>query len=152
MRCGHLKTIVGLMLLLVIGTVLAAPPVSINQTVGVFKDSRGLAVAFPDVCKTPTPGGPVPIPYPNIAMSSDYSRGAKQTKTGETILIKPTSVRTAQGDEVGAYEVSVLGRDGRPIPLSRSRLFQMRDGSYCAVCMQGGRITRVLRLRPAATR
>ena len=23
---------------------------------------------FPDVCKTPTPGGPVPIPYPNIAM------------------------------------------------------------------------------------
>jgi hypothetical protein len=29
---------------------------------------RGSAVlAFPDVCKTPTPGGPVPIPYPNIA-------------------------------------------------------------------------------------
>jgi hypothetical protein len=24
-------------------------------------------MAFPDVCKTPIPGGPVPIPYPNIA-------------------------------------------------------------------------------------
>jgi len=23
--------------------------------------------AFPDVCKTPSPGGPVPIPYPNLA-------------------------------------------------------------------------------------
>lgn len=25
---------------------------------------------FPDVCKTPTPAGPVPIPYPNIALTS----------------------------------------------------------------------------------
>lgn len=28
----------------------------------------GQDFAFPDVCLTPTPGGPVPIPYPNIAM------------------------------------------------------------------------------------
>jgi hypothetical protein len=28
----------------------------------------GMDTAFPDVCKTPTPAGPVPIPYPNIAM------------------------------------------------------------------------------------
>ena len=27
----------------------------------------GIHIAFPDVCKTPTPAGPVPIPYPNIA-------------------------------------------------------------------------------------
>ena len=26
----------------------------------------GVDMAFPDVCLTPTPGGPVPIPYPNI--------------------------------------------------------------------------------------
>lgn len=25
-------------------------------------------LAFPDVCQTPTPAGPVPVPYPNIAM------------------------------------------------------------------------------------
>jgi hypothetical protein len=25
----------------------------------------------PDVCKTPSPGGPVPIPYPNVAMGGD---------------------------------------------------------------------------------
>jgi len=30
----------------------------------------GMDTAFPDVCKTPTPAGPVPIPYPNIAMSA----------------------------------------------------------------------------------
>ena len=28
----------------------------------------GMDVGFPDVCNTPTPAGPVPIPYPNIAM------------------------------------------------------------------------------------
>ena len=28
----------------------------------------GQDLAFPDVCLTPTPAGPVPIPYPNIAM------------------------------------------------------------------------------------
>ena len=28
----------------------------------------GLAFAFPDVCLTPTPVGPVPIPYPNMSM------------------------------------------------------------------------------------
>jgi hypothetical protein len=28
----------------------------------------GMDMGFPDVCLTPTPVGPVPIPYPNIAM------------------------------------------------------------------------------------
>lgn len=27
----------------------------------------GIDTAFPDVCLTPSPAGPVPIPYPNIA-------------------------------------------------------------------------------------
>ncbi len=28
----------------------------------------GTDTGFPDVCLTPTPAGPVPVPYPNIAM------------------------------------------------------------------------------------
>ncbi|CAN1523190.1 Domain of unknown function DUF4150 [Rhabdaerophilaceae bacterium] len=28
----------------------------------------GLAFAFPDVCLTPTPVGPIPLPYPNMSM------------------------------------------------------------------------------------
>ena len=27
----------------------------------------GMDMGFPDVCLTPTPAGPIPIPYPNIA-------------------------------------------------------------------------------------
>lgn len=30
----------------------------------------GMSFAFPDVCLTPSPVGPVPIPYPNIATTS----------------------------------------------------------------------------------
>lgn len=33
----------------------------------------GMDMCFPDVCLTPTPAGPVPIPYPNTAMSSSSS-------------------------------------------------------------------------------
>ncbi|TET87757.1 MAG: DUF4150 domain-containing protein [Desulfobacteraceae bacterium] len=28
----------------------------------------GMNFAFPDVCKTPSPVGPIPIPYPNMSM------------------------------------------------------------------------------------
>ena len=28
----------------------------------------GMDLGFPDVCLTPTPAGPVPIPYPNISL------------------------------------------------------------------------------------
>jgi len=28
----------------------------------------GTDIAFPDVCLTPTPAGPVPVPYPDIAL------------------------------------------------------------------------------------
>lgn len=27
----------------------------------------GMSLGFPDVCLTPTPAGPIPIPYPNMA-------------------------------------------------------------------------------------
>ncbi len=30
----------------------------------------GMDMGFPDVCLTPTPAGPVPIPYPNTAMGN----------------------------------------------------------------------------------
>jgi Domain of unknown function (DUF4150) len=38
--------------------------------------SNGIATAtMPDLCYTPSPTGPIPLPYPNIAMSSDLAQG-----------------------------------------------------------------------------
>ena len=43
--------------------------VNVNMRTVVHQASNGIAMGFPDVCKTPSPVGPIPIPYPNIAMS-----------------------------------------------------------------------------------
>ena len=57
---------------------------------------------IPDVCKTPTPGGPVPIPYPNIAMDSDLADGAKKvTIEGNPPALDSSNLMTSTGDEAG---------------------------------------------------
>jgi hypothetical protein len=43
--------------------------------------SSGVTIAFPDVCKTPAPGGPVPVPYPNTAKMGSNQEAAKKVKT-----------------------------------------------------------------------
>jgi len=74
----------------------------VNARTVVHAGSSGVANAFPDVCKTPTPGGPVPIPYPNIAMSSDTAQGSKTVKVdGNPIMIKGSNFKTSTGDEAG---------------------------------------------------
>ncbi|NOQ30568.1 MAG: DUF4150 domain-containing protein [Helicobacteraceae bacterium] len=59
-------------------------------------------MAMPDVCKTPTPVGPVPIPYPNISMSST-AVGMVPTMLvdGTPVLNMMSEIVTSQGDEAG---------------------------------------------------
>ena len=59
-----------------------AVTVGANLLSVVHKTSSGMSIVFPDVCKTPTPGGPVPTPYPNIGMVSDGDGSKGTTKTG----------------------------------------------------------------------
>ncbi len=59
--------------------------------------------AVPDVCKTPTPGGPVPIPYVNIAMDSDITDGAETVKIeGNPVANLGAKISTSTGDEAGS--------------------------------------------------
>lgn len=68
----------------------------------VHKGSNGISIVFPDVCKTPTPGGPVPIPYPNIGKSSDTTKGPKSVLTdGEMPMVKEAQYSRSTGDEAG---------------------------------------------------
>jgi len=65
-------------------------------------DGQQHVAAPPDVCKTPSPGGPVPIPYVNMAMDSDLAKGAKKTKIeGNPIAIANSELSTSTGDEPG---------------------------------------------------
>jgi len=76
--------------------------VGVNKLSVVHKDSGGITSAFPDVCKTPSPAGPVPIPYPNIAKSSDTADGSQSvTCDGNPICLKDSNFSTSTGDEAG---------------------------------------------------
>jgi uncharacterized Zn-binding protein involved in type VI secretion len=59
---------------------------------------------LPDVCKTPSPGGPMPIPYPVIvSMSNSLKKGSKNVKVdgGNSAAIKGSEFSRCNGDEPG---------------------------------------------------
>src|SRR5213083_500377 len=68
------------------------------------KGSGGMSMVFPDVCKTPAPPAPpIPIPYPNIAKSSDTAQGAKKvTCDGNPVCVKDSNFMVSTGDEAGS--------------------------------------------------
>lgn len=77
--------------------------VNVNNLTVVHQGSNGVSFCFPDVCKTPTPAGPVPIPYPNIAMSKDTAQGSTTVKMdGNPIMLKGSVFATSTGDEAGS--------------------------------------------------
>lgn len=87
------------------------------MSVTVFANNRSIqsgytgqaVTSFPDVCKTPVPiAGAVPIPYPNISMST-VTKTATKTTTKQ-VATKTAAYKTASGDEAGALKghLSVL--------------------------------------------
>jgi len=84
--------------------------INVNNRTVVHKSSGGTSVAFPDVCKTPMPGGPVPIPYPNLAKSSDTAMGSKSVQMdGNPIMLKGSNFSTSTGDEAGSVGGVISG-------------------------------------------
>jgi hypothetical protein len=75
--------------------------------------AAGQCVAFPDVCKTPTPAGPVPIPYPNIAMLPQGKGGTFSSKVKidnqKTATVK-SEIMMSTGDEPGTVGGVVSNR------------------------------------------
>lgn len=70
--------------------------------------------APPDVCKTPSPGGPVPIPYPNVAMDSDLAQGTKTVKiAGNTVAHEGSNIRRSTGDEAGTAGGGIISSKTR---------------------------------------
>ncbi len=65
---------------------------------------KGICQAFPDTCKTPTPGGPVPVAYPNIATCNTASSSSCSSKVmicGMKAFNLKTKIPQSQGDVAG---------------------------------------------------
>lgn len=56
-----------------------------------------------DMCKTPTPGGPVPMPYPNVALSATMGPGytTKTLVMGTPMWTKRGKSAVSNGDQPG---------------------------------------------------
>lgn len=77
--------------------------VGVNKLSVVHASSNGVTIAFPDVCKTPSPAGPIPIPYPNVAKSSDTAQGTSTVKCdGNPVCVKDSNFMVSTGDEAGS--------------------------------------------------
>jgi len=116
----------------------------------VHKGSGGMSAVFPDVCKTPTPAGPVPIPYPNIAKSSDAADTATTVMAdGQGIMLKKSIFAMSTGDEAGSvggvvsncikgkaqfimYSFDVKA-EGQNVPRNMDMMKQNGGSSYNAV-------------------
>lgn len=87
-----------------------AASANVNNRTVVHKSSSGVAINFPDVCKTQCGPPVVPIPYPNIAKSSDTAKGSTSVKIdGNPIMLKDSNFSTSTGDETGAIGGVVSG-------------------------------------------
>jgi len=74
--------------------------------------NEGMNFAFPDVCLTPTPAGPVPTPYPNIANPAE----ANSATAAQNVIVDSAKALTliseisnSQGDEAGSNGGVVSG-------------------------------------------
>ena len=84
--------------------------VIVNFRTVVHKTSNGVAIAFPDVCMTPCAPSPIPVPYPNIAMSKDTQMGSKKlTADGNPIMLQGSNFVQSVGDDAGTLGGVVSG-------------------------------------------
>ncbi len=86
--------------------------VGVNFMSVIHADSNGIAPSFPDVCLTPgPPAPPIPVPYPNIAMSSDTDKGSKTVKCdGNPVCVQDSNFKMSSGDEAGSIGGVMSGK------------------------------------------
>src|SRR5512135_651568 len=123
----------------------------------------GQDMGFPDVCNTPTPAGPVPIPYPNIAMGPTAIPNVPTVMfMGTPAHNLATTIPMTNGDNAGvalgvasglvmgparhttgAFTVLIKG-----MPATRLTSMSMQNNTNCPGCRIVPSQTKVLLLAP----
>lgn len=70
----------------------------------------GMALGVPDVCKVPTPGGPVPTPFPNTAQFANATKtSTKVMLENKDAVVETSEIPNSNGDEAGVAGGVVSG-------------------------------------------
>ncbi|MCD6308668.1 MAG: DUF4150 domain-containing protein [Candidatus Latescibacteria bacterium] len=93
----------------------------------------GKCFAIPDVCKVPAPpAGPVPTPFPNMAMAETADPGtcSKQVKIEMmSALLLKTKWKSSQGDEAGVAGGVVSNKNMGEVGFTMGSLVVKIEGS-----------------------
>ena len=82
----------------------------------VHQASGGMSLVFPDVCRTPSPVGPVPVPYLNVGRCRDASRGpVTVTCEGRMPMVRAAVYARSSGDEAGTLGGVISNRRNREV-------------------------------------
>jgi Toxin PAAR-like domain len=71
----------------------------VNGLTPVTAVSEGTVAGFPDICQTPSPSGPVPIPYSNLARSDSLENGSKSVLIDGAPVCLPLAKRVLEVGE-----------------------------------------------------
>ncbi len=92
----------------------------------------GTLFGFPDVCKTPSPVGPIPIPYPNTAMCPTANPATASMKvfiSNMPSMNLKSEFPMSQGDNAGVAGGVVSQTGMGPVKCSMGSTAVMIEGS-----------------------
>lgn len=95
----------------------------------------GDCAAFPDVCLTPSPGGPVPIPYPNLAklVQGNLSTFSSKVKVlNMNVATVKSEILMSSGDEPGVVGGVVSGVFKGPAKFKKGSAKVLVEGAMVA--------------------
>ena len=92
----------------------------------------GQCMGVPDVCLTPSPVGPIPIPYPNIGMLNQAQKTSKKVKIvgKETVTLK-SEISRSMGDEAGSNGGVMSGVNMDKVTFKKGSLTVKVEGQPC---------------------
>jgi hypothetical protein len=87
----------------------------------------------PDVCKVPSPSGPVPTPFPNTAMVANANKtSTKVVIENKAAVVETSEIPNSNGDEVGSTGGVVSSTTAGPVAFKKGSSKVVIEGKGAA--------------------
>jgi len=92
----------------------------------------GQCFGAPDVCKTPSPAGPIPIPYPNFGMVNQATKTSTKVKfVGKEAVTLKSEIPRSMGDEAGTAGGVISGKNMDKVTFKKGSSKVKVEGQPC---------------------